>query len=427
MEALTGPDTEVWLIRAPADFAPQCLNGRRVPLSGSKTVKGKLDGKKHRYRVVTSGPQAGEATLLTSSTEAGGRLACAPAPNGSLRIMEGPQEYLISRVPLQPIPTSLPPQIPAGLRPRFSAFGGSPPVTGPGSASALRSPTSGKRKKKRKDAEASDAQEAVNRHEAMKVETAWGDLRVDVKKKRKRQHVVEETEAEGMQPVAELAELPVPSATSSKKRKKSKGAETLQAEEDPGHMEPVAQTEPPEGPFLSPTNKRKRQKEADGTEEVDGTMAASQPQVTVEPHEETILLSPTKKRRKEKRQNLVMEAEMGLPGVLTETEPSEPGLQAEVAPVSPKKTKKKKKGKWVDEALVLEAEVTEAALPADFEPQGAPVLSKKKERGQKATEPRSEVTDPRQSEEPEARAGQGSPKKKKKKDQESRVQDTIPQ
>lgn len=265
----------------------------------------------------------------------------------------------------------------------------------------------------------------MHRHEAMQVETAWGDLRMDVKKKRKRHHVGEEAEAEGMEPVAELAELPVPYATSSKKRKKSKGAETLQAEEDLGHMEPVAQTEPPEGPFLSPTKQRKRQKEAEGTEEVDGTMAASQPQVTVEPHEETILLSPTKKRRKEKRRNLVMEAEMGLPGVLTETELSEPGLQAEVAPVSPKKTKKKK-GKWVDEALVLAAEVTEAALPADFEPQGAPVPSKKKERGQKATEPRSEVTDPRQSEEPEARAGQGSPKKKKKKNQESRVQDTIP-
>lgn len=402
------------------------LNGRRVPLSGSKTVKGKLDGKKHRYRVVTSGPQAGEATLLMSSMEAGGRLACAPAPNGSLRIMEGPQEYLISRVPLQPIPTSLPPQIPAGLRPRFSAFGGSPPVTGPGSASVLRSPTSGKRKKKRKDAEASDTQEAVNRHEAMKVETAWGDLGMDVKKKRKRHHVDEEAEAKGMEPLAELAELPVPSATGSKKRKKSKGAETLQAEEDPGHMEPVAQTEPPEGPFLSPTKKRKRQKQAEGAEEVDGTMADSQPQVTVEPHEETILLSPTKKRKKEKRQNLVMEAEMGLPGVLMETELLEPGLQAEVAPVSPKKTKKKKKGKCVDEALALAAEVTEAALPADFEPQGAPVPSKKKERGQKATEPGSEVTDPRQSEEPEPRAGQGSPKKKKKKDQESRVQNTIP-
>lgn len=279
------------------------LNGRHVPLTGSKTVKGKVDGKRHRYRVFTSSPRAGEATLLASSSEAGGRLTCAPAPNGSLRITESPPEHLLSPVPLQPIPTSLPPQIPAGLRPRFSAFRGSPPVTGPGSASALKSPTSGKKKKKRKHTEASDLREAVNRHEIVEVETASGNLGMDVKKKKKknRHHTGEgerEMEAVAMEPVVEL---PVPSATSSKKRKKSKGAETSQAEEDLGHTEPVAQTEPPEGTFLSSTKKRKRQKEAEGTGEVDGTMAGSQPQVTVEPHEEIILLSPTKKRRKEKR------------------------------------------------------------------------------------------------------------------------------
>ncbi|KAM7317655.1 hypothetical protein ACRRTK_023957 [Alexandromys fortis] len=67
--ALRFQDTEVWLIRAPPDFAPQCLNGWRVPLSGSKTVKGKLDGKRCRCRVLTGSPQAGEATLL-ASTEA---------------------------------------------------------------------------------------------------------------------------------------------------------------------------------------------------------------------------------------------------------------------------------------------------------------------------------------------------------------------
>ncbi|XP_021497816.1 DNA-directed RNA polymerase I subunit RPA34 [Meriones unguiculatus] len=424
LETLTGPDTELWLIRAPADFAPQCLNGRRVPLSGSKTVKGKLDGKKHRYRVLTSSPQAGDASMLASSVEEGGRLTCAPAPRGSLRIMEGPQEYLISRVPLQPIPTSLPPQIPAGLRPRFSAFGGSLPVPGPGSALALRSPTSGKRKKK-KGTEASAAQEVVNGHGAMEVDPAGGDLGTEVRKKKKKKHRVGEVEmmeaeamehrvgevemmeAEAMEPLAELAELPFPSATSSKKRKKFKAAETLQLEEDPGHTEPAAQTEPPEGTVLSPTKKRKRLKEA----EVDSTIVDPQPQ---EPQEETILPTPTKRRRKEKRQNLMMEPEMGLPGVITEPDISEHGLQTEVAPVSPKKTKKKKKEKWLDQALALGAEVTETVLPANPEPQVAPAPSKKKkEKGQKETEPRSEVTDRIDSEEPEARTGQGSTKKKK--------------
>lgn len=310
--------------------------------------------------------------------------------------MEGPQEYLISRVPLQPIPTSLPPQIPAGLRPRFSAFGGSLPVTGPGSASALRSPTSRKRKRK-KGAEASAAREVANGHGAMEVDTAGADLGVEVRKKKKKKHQVGEVEmmeAKAMEPLAEMAELPFPSATSSKKRKKFKAAETLQLEEDPGH------TEPPEGTVLSPTKKRKRQKEA----EVDSTMVGSQPQ---EPQDETILSTPTKRRRKEKRQNLMMESETGLPGVIMEPDVSEHGFQAEVAPVSPKKTKKKKKEKWLDQALALGAEVTEAVLPANFEPQLAPAPSKKKkEKGQKATELRSEATDLIDSEEPEARAGQ---------------------
>ncbi|XP_036038911.1 DNA-directed RNA polymerase I subunit RPA34 [Onychomys torridus] len=411
LEALTLPDTELWLIRAPADFAPQCLNGRHVPLSGSKTVKGKLDGQRYRYRVLTSSPQAGEATLLASSTEAGGRLTCAPAPRGSLRIMEGPQKYLISRVPLQPIPTSLPPQIPAGLRPRFSAFGGSPPVTGPGSIMALRSPTSGKRKKKRKVAEASAIQEAVNGHGATEVDTAWGGLEMGMRKKKKKKmkHQVGEVEvmeAEAMEPMAEMAEMaeplgpPVPSAPSSKKGK-SKGAETFQ-------LEPVAETQPADETALAPTKKRKRQKEAQGVEAVVGTMAGSQPQVAVEPQEEAIPLSPTKKRRKEKRQNLVMEPGLGLPVVVIEPGLSEQGFQAEAAPVSPRK-KKTKKEKCRGEALALGAEVT------DFEPQVAPAPSKEKEKGEEAIEPPSEMPDPRESEEPEAGAAQGSTKKKKKK------------
>ncbi|XP_038194648.1 DNA-directed RNA polymerase I subunit RPA34 [Arvicola amphibius] len=426
LEALTFPDTEVWLIRAPADFAPQCLNGRRVPLSGSKTVKGKLDGKRCRFRVLTGSPQAGEATLLASSTEAGGRLTCAPAPHGSLRIMEGLQEYLISRVPLQPIPTSLPPQIPAGLRPRFSAFGGSPPVTGPASVMALRSPTSGKRKKKRKVAEASDIQEAVSGHGAMEVDTAWSGLEVRKKKKKKHQvGEVEILEAETVESMAEMAEpmgLPFPSASSSSKKRKSKstGAETFQPEELE-HIESVAETDPPEGTILSPTKKRKRQKEAEGMQAVEAIVAGSQPQITVEPQVEAIPLSPTKKRRKEKRQNLVMEPDMGLPRVTTEPELSEHGLQVEAALVSPKKTKKKKKEKWLGETLAFGAEVAEAALAANFEPQVAPAPSKKKEKGQKVIDLPSEMTDPRESEEPEAGAIQGSTKKKKKKDQEGGV------
>ncbi|XP_021078870.1 DNA-directed RNA polymerase I subunit RPA34 [Mesocricetus auratus] len=405
LEALTFPDTEVWLIRAPADFAPQCLNGRRVPLSGSKTVKGKLDGRKCRYRVLTSSPQAGEATLLASSAEAGGKLTCGPAPHGSLRIMEGLQEFLISRVPLQPIPTSLPPQIPDGLRPRFSAFGGSPPVTGPGSVMPLRSSTSGKKKKKRKLAEASAIQEAAHGHGAMEGDTAWGGPEMKEKKKHQAGEVETMEAAEPLAETVEPSEPPFPSATGNKKksrRSRSRGAETFQPQEELGPTEPEAETQPPEGTILSPTKKRKRREEPEGMEAAEDTMADSPSQVPVEPQEEAIPLPPTKKRRKEKRQDLVVKPEAGLPGVVTEPELSGHGLQAEAAPVSPKKTKKRKKEKRLGEELALGTEVTEAALPADFEPP-------------------SEVTDPRESEEPEAVQGTTKKKKKQRKDQGSGV------
>lgn len=114
---------------------------------------------------------------------------------------------------------------------------------------------------------------------------------------------------------------------------------------------------------------------------------------------------------------------MELPRVTTEPELPEHGLQAEAAPVSPKKTKKKKKEKWLGETLALGAEVAEAAFAANFEPQVAPAPSKKKEKGQKVIDPPSKMIDPRESEESKAGAIQGSTKKKKKEeeDQESGV------
>ncbi|XP_008850255.1 DNA-directed RNA polymerase I subunit RPA34 [Nannospalax galili] len=436
LEALTGPDTELWFIQAPVDFVPQCLNGRRVPLSGSQIVKGKLDGKRHRYQVLSSSsPQAGEATLLAPSVEAGGGLTCAPAPHGNLKIIEGPQESLLLGIPLQPIPTSLPPQIPSGLRPRFSAFGGSLPVTGPGSTSALSSPNLGKRKKKRQVLEAVAAQESVNGHGAVEVDTACGDIEMDSGKKKKKKKQVNEVEA--MEPAAEMSEplgLPFPSTTSYKKKKKSKGAETVQpelgvleSEEMLGELEAVVEAQPPDGVILSLAKKRKRQKEIEGPEPTEGTTATSQPQVGMESQEEAMLLSPKKKKRKEKRQSLMeqgteaVEPDMGLHGSKMEPElPGELGLQAGL--VSPKKKKKEKQRAL---ALALGMEVTEAALPPDLEPQEAPATSKQKEKMKKVTEPKAEVTGPRELGEPEARAVHRSTKKKKS--QESGVPDTMPQ
>ncbi|XP_070489068.1 DNA-directed RNA polymerase I subunit RPA34 [Equus przewalskii] len=466
LEALTGPDVELWLIQAPVDFAPDCLNGRLVPLSGSQIVKGKLAGKRHRYRVLgSSGPQAGEATLLAPSTEGGGGLTCAPVPQGRLRIFEGPQESLSGF--LGTIPASPPPQIPPGLRPRFCAFGGSLPVTGPGSALALRSPASGKRKKKRHTPEASVPQEAVNGHGALEVDTALGSPEMDVGKKKKKKQQLKELEVMepvAAEPAAEMLEpLGVPCPFTTKKRKKKpKEAEMvepemglLEPEEKTGEMELMVKTEPLEETVLSPRKKRKRAKGTEEMEPVEGMMVESQLQVKMEPQEEAIPLPSSKKKKKEKGYQVMMEP--GTEAIEPETKPlelqgemMEPELPHEVEPqanaalASPKK--KKKKEKWQNvmmepgtEMVEPQEVVMEPQLPGDLEPQAALACTKKKkkkEREHKAPVPGPEILEPQgemmelelpDEGESEARADPASTKKKKKRGRESRVAEMASQ
>nr|XP_004670340.2 DNA-directed RNA polymerase I subunit RPA34 isoform X1 [Jaculus jaculus] len=425
LEMLACPDTELWLIQAPADFAPHCLNGRRVPLSGSRIVKGKVEGKKHRYQVLgRSSLEAGGTTLLAPSAEAGGGLFCAPPARGSLRIIEGPQES--PGTPLQAIPACPPPQIPAGLRPRFCAFGGSPPVTGPASAVAPGSPSPGKRrKKKRQTPEASATpEEWVNGHQPVEVDTAWGCLDTEVRKKTKKKTKKqlgdsEVTESVAMEQAAEVLE-PVDqplSPTTSSKKKKPKGTETS----EPGlaMLEPEGKPgEPPVGTVLSPTKKRKREKGAEGIEPADGTGASSQPQIDVGLQGEAIAPSPREKREKRGDSLVDLWTEVGLHGETTEPELwRECGLQAEADLVPPKKKKKKKR----ESVTVAPGPgVMEAGLPTDL-PGEAPAPSKekkkKREKGQKETEPGAE-TSQRQPQEPEESTHQGSTKKRKKPEQE---------
>ncbi|KAM5298136.1 DNA-directed RNA polymerase I subunit RPA34 [Glossophaga mutica] len=449
LETLTGPDTELWLIQAPVDFSPDCLNGRLVPLSGSQVVKGKVEGKRHRYRVLSSsGPQAGEATLLAPSAEAGGGLTCAPAPKGSLRILEGPHRSL-SVTPLHPIPTSPPPQIPPGLRPRFCAFGGSPPVTGPASALALRSPTSGKRKKKRHVPEAPVPREAVNGHGTLEVDTAWGSLEMDVGRKKKllplQQQQPPPNELEVMTPVAteptaevlEPLRVLFPSA-SKKKKKKPKETEAAMPEPEKGktvELELTVKTEPLQDTVLSPTKKRKRQVGTEEMEPAEGMRVESQLQVEEEPREEAIpLLSSKRKKKKGKECKALVEPgteaiepEMRLLGVPEEMmEPElvhelEPWAKEALAPTQ----KRRKKEKQQNATMEPKTQVVEPELPGDLEPLAALASTKKKkEREHGATEP--ETADP-QGEVMEPEADPESTKKRKKRRPESGVPATASQ
>ncbi|KAG8515318.1 DNA-directed RNA polymerase I subunit RPA34, partial [Galemys pyrenaicus] len=449
LEVLTGPDTELWLIQAPVDFTPDCLNGRLVPLSGSQIVKGKLEGKRHRhrYRVLSSsGPRDGEATLLAPSAQTGGGLTCAPAAQGNLRIFEGLQESL-SGTALQPIPASPAPQIPPGLRPRFCAFGGSPPVTGPGAASALKSPSSRKKKRKRHTPEASLPQETVNRHGAPEGDTALGSLERCVEKKKKKQQL-NEPEPVATEPAAEMLELVGGLFTSTTKKRKKKAKETEMVEPERGmleqegkaELEPVVKPEPLEETPLSPSKKRRQKRQ-------EGAGVESPLKVEVKPQEEALPVPSSKKKKKEKGHSVMMEAgpeilepdiqplelhgEMAAPDLPPGVEP-----QAGATPASAKKRRKKEK--WQDAMTQSGAE--EAAPPAVMAPDGleplvalgSPKKKRKKDTGHKVTEPGTGLTDcPGETMAPELPDTSTNPaptkKKKKRQGQESGVPEAVSQ
>ncbi|XP_064359150.1 DNA-directed RNA polymerase I subunit RPA34 [Dromaius novaehollandiae] len=82
-EALGRPGTELWLIRAPADFPPESLEGCAVPLGGC----GGLRGAGRRWGVRGGPGGAGGARLLVPCARSG-RLACAPPLRGTLALAE---------------------------------------------------------------------------------------------------------------------------------------------------------------------------------------------------------------------------------------------------------------------------------------------------------------------------------------------------
>ncbi|XP_041568521.2 DNA-directed RNA polymerase I subunit RPA34 [Taeniopygia guttata] len=90
-----GPQAELWLIRAPADFCPQSLEGCPVPLDGLERLRPPGDGDSGdsgdtgdtgELWVLRGGPGTGDCPLLLSPMSPGGALGCAPPLRGSLSI-----------------------------------------------------------------------------------------------------------------------------------------------------------------------------------------------------------------------------------------------------------------------------------------------------------------------------------------------------
>ncbi|XP_068105373.1 DNA-directed RNA polymerase I subunit RPA34 [Hyperolius riggenbachi] len=150
------PDTEIWLIKAPADFTPESFNSHRLPLSGYKMQKVKAAGTRRFYHVMSS-PSADTPlrAFLHQQEAQQDRLACAPPFQGIITVAEAHGDPSA----VHSIPDRPPLTIPEGLKQRYQPFGALPPRMTGSSGGVLQSSGSSKKKKKAKKRKHQESQD----------------------------------------------------------------------------------------------------------------------------------------------------------------------------------------------------------------------------------------------------------------------------
>ncbi|XP_029374152.1 DNA-directed RNA polymerase I subunit RPA34 [Echeneis naucrates] len=127
-ESLKDKKNELWLIKAPVNFNPECFSGIKVPLSGLQTMKvpsaaggDKTGSRKQTYGILASSHTNSELRLLTSNKHSSGAVF-GPTFSGLLNVCEDYGGSSANWAP-QAIPTAPAPSIPLDLKQRFQPFG----------------------------------------------------------------------------------------------------------------------------------------------------------------------------------------------------------------------------------------------------------------------------------------------------------------
>ncbi|MGH0147183.1 UNVERIFIED_CONTAM: hypothetical protein FKN15_010287 [Acipenser sinensis] len=234
LEKLNGSNTELWLIKAPASFKPESFSGKKVPLIGYETIETGSAATRKIYNVFSSQKELVNTHLLVQG-KGKGSVLCGPLIQGYMNVGERFGDCNGTVGP-KAIPASPAPQIPAGLKQRFTPFGSStPPSVGrkrskifnecilSGSSGEV---TERKKKKKKKDRERREEEEEEERERT--------ELEMEIKEP-------SEIKEEVFEP--EFGEQ-VDSGRK-KKKKKKKDRERREEEERPG-LEVEIKEEPPE-------------------------------------------------------------------------------------------------------------------------------------------------------------------------------------
>nr|XP_046245862.1 CD3e molecule, epsilon associated protein isoform X2 [Scatophagus argus]XP_046245863.1 CD3e molecule, epsilon associated protein isoform X2 [Scatophagus argus] len=132
--SLKNNKSDLWLIKAPAGFNPECFRGIKVPLSGLQTLKvpataggAKTGSGQQIYSILASTHGTTELRLLTSDKKSSSGVVFGPAFSGLLNVCESYGDSSANQAP-QVIPAAPAPSIPPGLKQRFHPFGSKTPT-----------------------------------------------------------------------------------------------------------------------------------------------------------------------------------------------------------------------------------------------------------------------------------------------------------
>ncbi|KAI3354002.1 hypothetical protein L3Q82_018565 [Scortum barcoo] len=133
-ESLKNSKNELWLIKAPASFNPECFSSIKVPLSGLQTLKvpaaaggAKAGSGQQIYSILASTHGASDLRLLTSDKQSSDGVSFGPEFSGLLNVCESYGDSSTNQAP-QVIPAAPAPSIPPGLKQRFHPFGSKTPT-----------------------------------------------------------------------------------------------------------------------------------------------------------------------------------------------------------------------------------------------------------------------------------------------------------
>ncbi|XP_061733597.1 CD3e molecule, epsilon associated protein [Nerophis ophidion] len=124
--------SELWLIKAPASFNPDCMRGVQLSLSGLQTLKlpadkGESGQGQQVYNILGSSLGPSELHLLTGDSRTSQAMVMGPDFSGLLSVSEsyGGDQWLPLILPASPAPA-----IPPSLKQRFHPFGSKAPAQG---------------------------------------------------------------------------------------------------------------------------------------------------------------------------------------------------------------------------------------------------------------------------------------------------------